>query len=631
MQKITAKDGQSANITEENIAQLKALFPDAFTEGGVNFDVLRQLLGDAKVLDEGEEKYGLNWHGKKQARQIALTPSTGTLLPRPDQSVDWDTTRNIFIEGDNLEVLKLLQRSYARKIKLIYIDPPYNTGRNIIYPNDYSDGLRTYLEVTGQLDGGKKLSTNPEGGGRFHTNWLSMIYPRLKIARNLLSKDGVLVVTIDDNEQANLGVILREVFEEGNFEHVCVPIVHNPRGVQGKNFSYVHEYAFFVFPSGTKAISNRKIDESEIDWSQFRNWGTESERSDAKNCFYPVIVQDGKVVGFGDVCADDFHPDQTEWNGDKAYVYPIDKSGVERKWRYAKQSVESIKHLLRAKKTKTGFEIEIGKDFGLFRTIWSEKKYDANEYGTQIVGDLVPGSPFTFPKSLWAVYDTLVAATGDDKDAIILDFFAGSGTTGHAVMQLNKDDGGNRRFILVQLPEPIEEAGKFTKISEVTIARLKAAGDKLREGEKDLRDYGFRAFEFAPSNIRIWNPNLTDLEGTLLSHAEHLVEGRTEEDVLYELLLKRGVDLSTPVEIRELSAKRVFSVGFGVLFACLARSIETNEVDEIAHGILAWHNELEPEADSHVFFRDSAFANDIAKTNMAAILEQNGIRHVRSL
>lgn len=631
MQKITLEDGQSVNTITENIDKLREIFPDAFTENGVDFDVLRQLLGDAKVLDEGGEKYGLHWHGKKQARQIALTPSTGTILPRKDLSFEWHKTRNIVIDGDNLEVLKLLQRSYARKIKLIYIDPPYNTGRNIIYPNDYYDGLRTYLEVTGQVDGGQKLTTNPEGGGRFHTNWLSMIYPRLKIARNLLSKDGVLVVTIDDNEQANLGVILREVFEEGNFEHVCVPIVHNPRGVQGKNFSYVHEYAFFVFPSGTKAICNRKIDESEIDWSQFRNWGTESERSDAKNCFYPVIVRDGKVIGFGEVCADDFHPEQTQWKGEDAYVYPIDKSGVERKWRYAKQSADAIKHLLRAKKTKTGFEIEIGKDFGLFKTIWNDKRYDANEYGTQIVGDLVPGSPFTFPKSLWAVYDTILAATGDDKDAIVLDFFAGSGTTGHAVMQLNKDDGGNRRFILVQLPEPIDDGSRFTKISEVTRARLKAAGESLRNGDEDSGDYGFRAFEFAPSNIRLWNPNLSDLEGTLLSHAEHLVEGRTEEDVLYELLLKRGVDLSTPVDAREIAGKRVFSVGFGVLFACLAPSIARSDVDAVAQGILDWHRELEPETASHVFFRDSAFADDIAKTNMAAILEQNGISHVRSL
>lgn len=632
MDEISLNDGQSADLVKENIAKLSKLFPDALTEEGVDFEVLRQLLGDVSVLEAENEKYGLNWHGKKKARQIALTPSFGTLLPRKSESVDWDQTGNLFIEGDNLEVLKLMQRSYARKIKLIYIDPPYNTGRNLIYPNDYQDGIKAYLEVTGQSDEGVKLTSNPEGGGRFHGNWLSMMYPRLKLARNLLAKDGVLVVTIDDNEQATLGVLLREVFEEGNFDHVCVPIVHNPRGVQGKNFSYVHEYAFFVFPKGEKAICNRKIDESEIDWSQFRNWGTESERSDAKNCFYPVIVEDGEIVGFGDVCADDFHPQQTDWDGAKAYVYPIDKSGTERKWRYARQSVDAIKHLLRAKPKGEGFEIEIGKDFGLFKTIWNDKRYDANEYGTGIVGELVPGSPFTFPKSLWAVYDTLLATVADDPEAIILDFFAGSGTTAHAVMQLNHDDGGTRRFIMVQLPEPIEGNAKFSTISEVTRARLAAVAAGFDEGQRAGKtDCGFRYFSLDQSNLKAWSPTGSDLEGDLLSHRDSLVDGRTENDLLFELLLKRGIDLSVPVEHREVAGKVIYSVGFGVLFGCFAEKISKAEVDDLAQAILDWHKELEPETDAHVFFRDSAFEDDIAKTNMAAILEQNGITHVRSL
>lgn len=630
MDALKQQDGESLNIIEENIEALKTIFPDAFTEDGINFEALRQLLGDQ--IADGEEKYGLTWHGKKKARQIALTPSTGTLRPCPEESVDWDTTQNLFIEGDNLEVLKLLQRSYGNKIKMIYIDPPYNTGRNLIYPNDFQDGIRAYLEVTGQLEGGAKLTTNPDGGGRFHTNWLSMIYPRLKLARRLLSPDGVLVVTIDDNEQSTLGVILREVFEEGSFDHVCVPIVHNPRGVQGKNFSYVHEYAFFVYPSGTKAIANTKIKDSEIDWSQFRNWGTESERTDAKNCFYPVIVKDGEIIDFGDVCDDEFHPDQTESIDGKAYVYPIDRSGVERKWRYARQSVDAIKHLLRAKERPYGYEIEIGKDFGLYKTIWNDSRYDANDYGTGIVNELVPGSPFTFPKSLWAVYDSILAATAEDKEAIVLDFFAGSGTTGHAVLQLNKDDGGNRRFILVQLPEPIEKNKKFSNIAEVTKARLKAAADIIRKESSDYSgDLGFKAFKLDSSNIRAWNPDAANLEKTLLDHADHLVEGRSEQDVLYELLLKRGVDLNVPIEEKKIAGKTVHSIGFGVLFACLDDKITKDEIEPLAQGITAWHAELEPASNTQVVFRDSAFADDIAKTNMTAILEQNGIAHVRSL
>lgn len=632
IEKLTAghPDTQSADIVAGSIEALRALFPEAFTEGKIDFEVLKQCLGGA--VDEREEKYGLNWHGKRRARQIALTPSTGTLLPKPEASLDWDATRNILIEGDNLEVLKLLQKSYSKKIKAIYIDPPYNTGRNLIYPNDYQDGIRTYLEVTGQVGGGAKLTSNPDAGGRFHTNWLSMIYPRLKLARNLLAPDGVLIVTIDDNEVTQLGVVLREVFEEGNFEHVCVPVVHNPRGVQGKNFSYVHEYAFFVFPSGSKIIADRRIEESDVDWSQFRNWGTESERSDAKNCFYAVKVKDGQIVGFGDVLPDHIHPNQTEQVDGVFFVYPIDRSGVERKWRYARQSVEAIQSMLRAKKTAYGYEIEIGKTFGLYKTVWNDTRYDANEYGTGLVGDLVPDSPFTFPKSIWAVYDSLVAATGNDPEAIVLDFFAGSGTTAHAVMQLNKDTGGRRRFINVQLPEPVEGNKKFRTIFEVTRARIAAASKRIKaENPGYDGDVGFRVFSLAASNIRAWSPEPSDLAGTLLAHAEHLVPGRTEADILTELLLKLGLDLCVPIETKDIAGKSVHSVGAGALIVCLSDGITRETVEGLAQGIIAWWQALAPAGDTRIVFKDSAFADDVAKTNMAAILNQAGIKDMRSL
>ena len=632
IEKLTAghPDTQSADIVAGNIEALRALFPEAFTEGKIDFEVLKQCLGGA--VEEREEKYGLNWHGKRRARQIALTPSTGTLLPKREASLNWDATRNILIEGDNLEVLKLLQKSYSKKIKAIYIDPPYNTGRNLIYPNDYQDGIRTYLEVTGQVDGGAKLTSNPDAGGRFHTNWLSMIYPRLKLARNLLAPDGVLIVTIDDNEVTQLGVVLREVFEEGNFEHVCVPVVHNPRGVQGKNFSYVHEYAFFVFPSGSKIIADRKIEDSDVDWSQFRNWGTESERSDAKNCFYAVKVKDGQIVGFGDVLPDHVHPNQTEQVDGVFFVYPIDRSGVERKWRYARQSVEAIQSMLRAKKTAYGYEIEIGKTFGLYKTVWNDTRYDANEYGTGLVGDLVPDSPFTFPKSIWAVYDSLVAATGNDPEAIVLDFFAGSGTTAHAVMQLNKDTGGRRRFINVQLPEPVEGNKKFRTIFEVTRARIAAASERIKaENPGYDGDVGFRVFSLAASNIRAWSPEPSDLAGTLLAHAEHLVPGRTEADILTELLLKLGLDLCVPVETKDIAGKSVHSVGAGALIVCLSDGITRETVEGLAQGIITWWQALAPAGDTRVVFKDSAFADDVAKTNMAAILNQAGIKDMRSL
>jgi len=632
MKKITAGDpqSQSADMVAENVAKLRSLIPEAFPEGAIDFAVLQQLLGGA--VPEKEEKYGLNWHGKRAARQLALTPSMGTLRPAPADSVNWDTTRNILIEGDNLEVLKLLQKSFGRRVKAIYIDPPYNTGRNLIYPNDYQDGIRAYLEVTGQAEGKANLVSNPASGGRFHTNWLSMIYPRLKLARSLLANNGVLICTIDDNEVSQLGVVLREVFEEGNFAHVCVPVVHNPRGVQGKNFSYVHEYAYFVYPAGTKAICDRKIEDAEVDWTHFRNWGSESERTDAKNCFYPVLVKTGEIIGFGDVCADAFHPKQTEVVNGIAHVYPIDKAGVERKWRYARQSVETIASMLRARKTIDGYEIELGKTFGLYRTMWNHKRYDANDNGTGLVGELVPDSPFTFPKSLWAVYDSLLAATGNDPDAIVLDFFAGSGTTGHAIMELNKDTGGSRRFILVQLPEPVEGNAKFRTIFEVTKSRMKAAGERIKsENPSFYGDCGFRVYKLDSSNIQAWDPLPDDLERTLTRSVEHIKDGRTPDDILTELLLKLGLDLCVPIEKKTIAGKSVHSIGAGVLLVCLDTPIASKQVEELGLGIVAWHKALAPAGDTTCVFCDSAFADDVAKTNLAAILNQHGLATVRSL
>lgn len=637
IRKITAEDplACSADVVANNIATLKSLFPALVTEGpngaSVNVDVLKQLVGDGTVTD-GEEKFGLNWHGKRRTRQLALTPSTGTLRPCPAESMDWDTTQNLFIEGDNLEALKLLQKSYAGRVKLIYIDPPYNTGRDLLYPNDFADGVQTYLEVTGQVAGNAKLTSNTQTGGRYHTNWLNMMYARLLLAKSLLTKDGVLVCTIDENEQVNLGALLREVFTEGAYEHVCVTIVHNPRGVQGTNFSYTHEYAFFVFPSGIKAIGDRKLKPEEVVWSQFRNWGSESERTDAKNCFYPVLVRDGQIVGFGDVCQDAFHPKQTEHKDGTDYVYPIDREGVERKWRYARQSVDAIRHLLRVKPGRDGLEIEIGKDFGMYRTVWVDKRLDANEYGTQIVSSLVPDSPFSFPKSLWAVYDTLYAVVGDDKNAIVMDFFAGSGTTGHAVLEMNRSDGGARRYLLVQLPEPVEGHSRYKTIADVTRTRLRAAGESIKQANPMWKgDCGFRAFRLDSSNIREWSSQTAGLGERLLTQVDHLKPERSEQDMLYEMLLKRGLDLCVPIEERSIRDKMVHSVGAGTVLACLDKRIAMDDGEALALGIAAWHKELNPAGETAVIFRDDAFADDVVKTNVAAILEQHGLKNVRSI
>ena len=339
---------------------------------------------------------------------------------------------NLIIKGNNLIALHTLRQQFRGQVKLIYIDPPYNPdspSNTFMYNNNFK-----------------------------RSSWLTFMRNRLEVAKELLKNDGSLIVAIDENEQNYLGVLLDEVFPER--EKHCITIVHNPRGVQGTNFSYIHEYTFFVIPKGEKTIGDKEIPTEEIEWNNFRNWGGESRREDAKNCFYPVFVEDEKIVGFGEVLDDDKHPTaQTVHHEKRNYVYPIDRNGVERKWRYARQSVDQIKHLLRARKTKTGYEIELGKDFGMYRTVWEDKRYDANIYGTQLVRSLVPDCEFDFPKSIWNVYDCLRSVVEDDKEAIILDFFGGSGTTAHAVLELNKD-GGNRKFILCEQMHYVETVTK---------------------------------------------------------------------------------------------------------------------------------------------------------------------------
>lgn len=430
---------ETVDMTAQNIDKIAALFPNCITEmideekstvdkkvykKAVNFDILKQMLsGD--VID-GDEAYEFTWVGKRASILEANKPTRKTLRPCKERSVDWNTTKKIYIEGDNFEVLKVLQESYLHKVKMIYIDPPYNTGRNYIYRNDFSVDSGEYDVQAGLVtEEGARLASNPVGSARFHSTWLSMMYQRLLIARNLLTYDGILVLAIDENELYSIGIILKEVFGEGTYEHVCVSVVHNPRGQQGKNFSYTNEYAIFVFPRIMKVISDRRINDEDVSWSPLRNWGSESERTDAKNCFYSVIVKNNKIIGFGDVSSDDYHPTQTVKDGDTYYVYPIDRQGIERKWRYARQTVESIWSMLRAKKISGGYDIELGKTFGVQKTIWDDKKYDANEYGSKLVSEMVPGGGFSFPKSLHTVFDSVYACTASDKDAIVMDFFSG--------------------------------------------------------------------------------------------------------------------------------------------------------------------------------------------------------------
>ena len=372
---------------------------------------------------------------------------------------------NLLIEGDNYHSLSVLNYTHKKNIDLIYIDPPYNTGaNNWKYNNDYVDKEDTYR----------------------HSKWLSLMRHRLNLAKNLLKDDGVLICAIDDNEQAHISVLIESIFSA--HEQHAITIVHNPKGVQGKNFSYTHEYAIFVVPKDKKIIGDRSLTEEEIYVSNLRNWGNESERTDAKNCFYPIIILNNKIVGFGGVSPDNFHPksaNEKQKDG-TVHVYPIDEKGIERKWRYARQSVEEIKDILQIKESRGDLvQIMIAKDYGTYKTVWTDKKYDASEYGTKLLREIIPNCDFDFPKSLYTVYDCLFAVVGNRPQANILDFFAGSGTTGHAVLEMNKKDGGNRKFILCTNNEN-NNGGSGGIAENVCYPRVKAIikGYKDKKGEK---------------------------------------------------------------------------------------------------------------------------------------------------
>ncbi len=378
-----------------------------------------------------EKKYGLVWEEHSEEVDELLAENIPVLTADPerrlckDEALPW----NFIIEGDNLQALYLLEKTHKGKVDCIYIDPPYNTGaKDWKYNNNYVDSSDVFR----------------------HSHWLSMMNQRLKLAKKLLRTDGVLVCAIDENELATLTLLLEDVFgTDYHIDTICV--IHNPRGVQGDNFSYTNEYALFIYKKGSHPIENREIAEEDIDWRDLRDNGHESLREDAATCFYAIKVKDGEIIGFGENKTSDasFHPNRNEIEADGTInIYPIDKSGIERKWRYNRESVVGIKHLLRVKEIRGVYDIELGKNFGTYRTVWTDKKFDSNEHGTKLINDIVPSNDFDFPKSLYNVYECIYAVTKNRPNAIIIDFFAGSGTTGHAVLLMNRLLGGNRKFIL---------------------------------------------------------------------------------------------------------------------------------------------------------------------------------------
>lgn len=674
--------GESMNITEKNLKAMQQLFPEAFEEGKIDFDVLRQLLGD--FVDDEQERYSFKWNGKGKALRLSQTPSMGTLRPCKEESKDWDNTENLYIEGDNLEVLKLLQKSYYGKVKMIYIDPPYNTGGDFVYKDNFHDNIQNYKEITGQVDGeGNKIDTNTESNGRFHTDWLNMMYPRLRLARNLLTDDGIIFISIDDNEHENLKRICDEIFGENNFVkiiHVQMSTVQGQK-VRAAKLGNIVKNAEFIYvysKNGNKAIGIRPL----LDPVKYDNHYNKVLYKISDSVYEEAPISD-LIINNSSVM------DELALLNLIPSSKRISQNSLQDYYEYSPMFRELINenanNIIRVHESidvpaEIKNNMEVGKVY-LYksearsyyisknengditqRILLSDKLHKADDfYGTL--------GPTTMRGDWWAGfyldmgnvskeggvnYDNgkkpvrlikqLVEFCTKEND-VILDFFAGSSTTAHAVMELCNEDDIKRRFILIQLPEnldlnlasakgnekiSIKQAINFLDsinaphfLSEIGKERIRRAGEKIKveAGDKaaDL-DIGFKVFKLDSSNLQKWNPQPDDLVMTLQQATDNFLPDRTEQDVLYEIMLKMGLDLTCQIEEEQAAGETVYIIGGGALMICLGRNITT----AVAEAVVKLHEEYESEL-WQVVFRDTGFASDMDKTNVKETLKAAGL------
>lgn len=610
--------GESKDIVSENISKLNEIFPEIFTEDKIDFDKLKSELGE--YVDDSNEKYNFSWPGKTQAIKESQKQSTGTLRPSKEESKHWDKTQNIYIEGDNLEVLKLLQKSYYNKIKMIYIDPPYNTGNDFVYPDNYEDNINNYLELTNQIGDGQKLTTNAETAGRFHTNWLNMMYPRLKLARNLLSNDGVIFISIDDNEYVNLKKLCDEIFGEENF--VGNLIWRKKRGHGRGNSYYIFQTEYIL--TYAKSIKNlplfeKRLSEYKLKDYKFSDAMGKYKREtlehhsprgayERKTLQYPIYI-DGEEV----YCT----TGQWLW----------DKNHVERELNnYINDSKTELKYLdiVRDNQNRIRLykKIRLTNEEGVMRgetplSIIDESNILTNSSAFEIKELFDDNKVFDFSKPVLLI-ERLIELGTTHRDQIVLDFFSGSATTAHSLFKLNSENNLNRKFILVQIPEETPEKSEayksgYKNICEIGKERIRRAGDIIIEKSenKDL-DIGFKVFKLDYSNFEKWEPDYNNIQQSLL--IDEIKKDRTNEDLVYEIMLKYGVDLTLPIEKHD----NIYSIGYGALVICLDDHITKEITDKI----------LEIVNDSsiaRVVFKDSGFASDADKTNIKEILKTNHI------
>lgn len=606
-------DGLSMDLEAVNRDKLRAVFPECFTEGRLDIDKLLSLCGE--YITEDFEKYEFRWKGKSECLRLAQKRSTGTLRPVPEESVNWDTTQNLYIEGDNLEVLKLLQKSYFRKVKMIYIDPPYNTGNDFVYADDFADPLARYKEVTAQA-----TKSNPETMGRYHTNWLNMMYPRLRLAANLLRDDGVIFISIDDGEQANMRKLCDEVFGEENFmAQIICQKVYSPRmDVQG--FSTSHDYILCYVKSSIESIRQEAFSQNAAQFNfadsasgkkyrrrSIRKEGSHSTRSERPNLWFALPAPDG-----------------TE-------VYPYKPDGTEGCWRWSMDTyIENQKQgIVEWVKTETGWQAYAKQYLDTDaakppETLWLHQEVGHNHSAAESLKKLLSGKVFDSPKPVDLIAKMLKLATYTDTGDIVLDFFSGSATTAHAVMQLNAEDGGNRRFIMVQLPEVCDEKSEAAKngypnICEIGKERIRRAGQKLIETGKDI-DTGFKVFRLDSSNLKLWddtpieNDDLDSLFARMDGVIDNLKPDRSEDDLVYEILLKMGYPLTADLPSIEVDGLTVYTVERGKMLICLQPGVTAETVEKLAA--------LGPKK---IVLTENALADNSAMSNAHYLLENRGI------
>ena len=618
-------DGKSLDIKEQNIQQLKELFPEVFSEGKLNLEKLQEELGE--FSDKENERYNFTWNGKQEAKRIAQTPSTGTLRPSKEDSKNWDTTQNLYIEGDNLEVLKLLQKSYHKQVKMIYIDPPYNTGKDFVYKDNFKDNIKNYLEQTGQVDSdGNRLSTNSDTSGRYHSDWLNMMYPRLKLARNLLKDDGVIFISIDDNEVSNLRNLCNEIFGEECVEQYIWDVRED--GTMPKTAKNTvrkeHEYLLVAF----KNTSNQRLNKYTSFKYKDNNWGNID--NDPRGGWMSANISRGSGEGSGgsksftitNPKGIEFYRDWSisedeyfELLKDNRIYFADNGNGVPRRKIFQNEPVESIQSSI--------FE-----------------KLQSSQSASKDVQSLIGTIEFDYPKPTKLLERIL--QIGCNKNDVVLDFFSGSATTAHAVMKLNSGNEGSIKYIMVQLPEETDEKSEaykagYKNICEIGKERIRRAGEKIKADnpDKDLSnlDIGFKVYKLDSSNIKEWDSDFDNLEANLLDSIDNIKSDRTSEDLLYEILLKYGLDLTLPIEEKTIADKTVYNIGFGALVVCLDDEITIEVVEAIAEFIKEQvvYDEEKKKRHARVVFKDKSFADTNVKTNAIAVLKQFDIDEVVSI